>query len=579
MSKQLLFANFDNTKGSMIVSPTAILNFLSRINHLRSTSGTDSKPIILASKKLSLESGVKITGGLIVNNDNNPYKAFLNSLSSIDPQTPELDVFLLSHGSVLGGKHVLEFSIDNYVNNSSFLKTSDLFSAMKAKLPNTKFNILMSSCYSGMAQCDVNLLPEGSVLYTTSDPSSSLAAAPIRNAFRSYPLHKDYDPKTIIELALLNRIEPNDSEEHVALGSIPHLIRDMVIKGVSGGEVLTYQISDLSKLDYSKVTGLIDVMHKLSNEGDTMYHTQPFSVDLLRVKDSAFDKAKVRSFIEHHDHDLSFIALETESTKSIVPRDFLKSVNIDVSRTLTLSFSEFKRVFLGSGGEDNIMDLIFMNHRSVCAIDKKDLDKTILMEGIKKSLEGQDIGHFATISIACDIISRHHTEYPEYVIRVGFIPTESLNVYELIEMVISEEEVNSILGGEMKNVYEFLKTKAQYSQSKIDRMGEGIARDIDDQVLLEELKELMAKFNVSKFEKLSQKPIDPLIKKICDALDKCVVKLAEAHEVFTHECYTDQELVDCWGHYLHEKKGVDCDIVQILGENGDVSASCDTTTL
>ena len=448
---------------------------------------------------------------------------------------------------------------------------------MQSTLPGAKFNILMISCFSGMAHRDTNILKEGSTLWTTSDPSTVLASQPFRNALTKYPLGIDYDPVTFIKLMLLHRYDI--TETHISAKDIPHLTRDMMMKSVSGGTIQTYQLPDLKTIAWQNVKAPLERLEGLLGKDNPDY--LQFVTKLLQCKTEQFLPYSVKELIGQFAPFLSFLALAMDSTKEYNPTSALPFVNcFDISK-LVVSSAEYSRIFLGveSPSQISILDLLNIgqgnNRGNDSHIDKAPLIKSLLSQLCDES----DTEAFASMKIACDIAPKHHTDQPGHVFRVVFISDKCGNRYNLIEIPLDDKTAAELLNGTHQDIYALLQTLTPSHYKEIaSELTSQLALRIDNIEAVGQLERSVKTIWEAMIEKVSSSA-DPLSQKICRVVNKIIKKLVEEHKVSVEECTTPQEFLDVFTAHLKETHDTQHDVVGIMGSNGEVVVSCDMTDL
>lgn len=511
--------------------------------------------------------------------DSNPYKAFLRALASIEKDAEEVDVLMVSHGMIVGGRHYLEWEGED--NNTDIIPTKTVFAQMSKTLPDTKFHIFLTSCYSGMAHDVVSSLPEGSTLITTSDPASPLAAQPFRNAVEKYPEKTEYDIMKFIAITLLNRDRAGGEEPiSIRYEMIPSLISDLVVKSVvkkEGAETNAYQL-DVSSMDFSQLTG--DIVETLkSSLGNGGY--VDFMAQLIRCKASSFNAKDIAFLVDKYDGVLSFLALRIGEKTPFNASEHLPFANHWKKTESKLSVDEYAEIFMAASNP-SALTMLDLLERSSTVVGNNGRDNTDFMDALTQSVcSGSEVEEFASVKIGCDIVSaKHYKADPGYhILRISFNSYKETDIFTIMEIPIQDAVAIDLLEGRCEDFCKVLESlvSAQITKqaSEAVDMMQKISGISESQ--LKELESIMKVTSLATIKKAKGYK-DPLIKKICNAVDKCIKDIVAEHRVETTICHTVEEAVEMYGEYLRTIEGNDTNLVSILGSEGNALASYDTTT-
>lgn len=535
-----------------------ILNFAKNVSQSQNNEG-----VIFASTQFKEQNSLLENGKLhdtevlkhIIDDD--PYQAFIESLKLLDPHTKKLDLLIVGHGQILSGDHYITTTPEGYVKKTLLIKTKDLFVKIKDALPGAKFNILLLSCFAGMAQKDVNSLNENSVLYTNSDPSSVLAVRPFRAALNKYSKDQEYTHEGFIKLMLLNRNIFTYQEKNPILKDVPILSTDLVIKGVSG-EKTPPKVFEFNNLQES-FDEIVNQLGELKN----LYEYNQFINMVISYKVSEFAKDELYELLKNYNHVLSYLALKMNIGHDYNSDDYLPFVHAFTTKKMVVSYTEYLKIFFNIANSENSNFFGLLNPKSLNITLVKEYNSSVtnddfLQKVQMKFLQGNDIDHFTTVRVMCDISKQHNNVVnEEHLLRLALVSntpdylliTSRITKQDAIDLINGNKDINKFLLGLLREDYQV------NLKSLMDQLSE-----------LSDDKETIAKIRESLDAKIENSLVsqERLEKKVFSAAEGCLKSIFENHKLATFNFDSDQKMLENLAEYDHNN-GSEVEILQLGG--------------
>jgi hypothetical protein len=180
----------------------------------------------------------------------------------------KVSIMIEAHGTVIGGEHYLSYNDPRSEETTKtripcLIRTKDFFAEIANAFPKGNLEVIFISCFSGMAQKDLDILPKGTKLYTFADEEVVQATAPIRYALENYPVNKGFDIEEYTKLLLNSR----DSSNHYS-GSVEEQLNSVVPEwvsvGTSGQGSFTYKLNPFKLDNFTKE--ILPVIRKMKEE-------------------------------------------------------------------------------------------------------------------------------------------------------------------------------------------------------------------------------------------------------------------------------------------------------------------------
>jgi hypothetical protein len=215
----------------------------------------------------------------------NQIKDALNKAKSYSAADEKITIMIDAHSMIIGGEHYMGY-VDprcdkkNKASISCLISSKDFLQEIANIFPQSKLEIILLTCYSGMVQKYLDVLPKGSQLYTFATEEVAQASAPIRYAFKNYPEGKEFDVKEYIKFLLDSRYS-NDHYCSTYEEQLNILIPEWVSLGISGEGAFTYKFNPYNFKDFtSKIIPAIKEL-KSKNTHDESLATFLNSFEML----------------------------------------------------------------------------------------------------------------------------------------------------------------------------------------------------------------------------------------------------------------------------------------------------------